>query len=428
MNNIKLERYLHNGRVIVDNHAANLIHAMDAQNAILALNLGQHAAEALDKHAVSFIAAQAEPTLCPFGTELIARCDEVNTLPINRLGELQGLLVDLMAFIVNHETEDGKLTAAVGNKALESMPYWNSLDVYTKEAGFKCLGNGHFSLAYSHPKMPGKVIKVGLKKEDSGAAYVAFCRMHQGRVGIPVIHDVQRHKGCYTVVMDHLKCAQDATRGEVLLADHYKAVREAVETGCAPDCTNADAYLKELCETGEMINKFFKGIARFDMHRGNVMLDKAGNLIVTDPVSFSHDDREFSVNPEDLLAEVEVIAQAAMIKRCKARWMKHQPWAITVRKQAKKAKKAEFKKHRVEEVQMHREQDRLDALWVAHERAEEIAGVRAWGRIHWRNRQGAIINIKDQLVAKEHYEIQKALVGGRQLPMDARLDAQFFRG
>ena len=68
-----------------------------------------------------------------------------------------------------------------------------------------------------------------------------------------------------------------------------------------------------------MIHKFFYGIASFDMHSGNIMFTKDGKPVITDPVSFSADkDREpFSLEPEDLLAEIEQIAHDKMIERCK---------------------------------------------------------------------------------------------------------------
>ncbi|MFK9897413.1 hypothetical protein ACJEQF_25290, partial [Klebsiella pneumoniae] len=62
-------------------------------------------------------------------------------------------------------------------------------------------------------------------------------------------------------------------------------------------------------ETCQMIHKFFHGIASFDMHSGNIMFTKDGKPVITDPVSFSADrDREpFSLEPEELLAEIEQI-------------------------------------------------------------------------------------------------------------------------
>lgn len=218
---------------------------------------------------------------------LSARLESIRNLPINQIADRQPMLVRLMADIVNYETENGKLTK---QKPLEMQSYWTSLNELTKAAGFIKLGNGHFSVAYKHPMLPGKVLKVGLKKEDSGAAYVAFCRMHAGREGIPVIHDVQRFEGCYIVVLDELL--------PVGYDEWYQHGSQAICDAVHDSQFNLEDYSRkpstEFLETCRLIHEFFKGIAKFDMHPGNVMIDpKTGKLIITDPVSFTKE-------PEDV--------------------------------------------------------------------------------------------------------------------------------
>ena len=251
----------------------------------------------------------------------------IRELPINELDKRQPMLVDLLAQIVNHETQDGAITAAAGNTALERMDYWQTLAEVVADCGFVRLGNGHFSAAYKHEMLPGKVIKVGFKKEDSGAAYVAFCRMHQGRAGIPTVHDVQRHAGCYTVVLDELQEFRRAEGGD--LGDQFDCVSWAIDAGYSmakmleefPECIKYTA----LIETAIEIRKFFSGIACFDIHSGNVMVDRTGNLMITDPVSFSHGKEELPMDVEGLIAEVEKAAQLRMIERCRVRKASRNP-------------------------------------------------------------------------------------------------------
>ncbi|WPH66115.1 serine-threonine kinase [Klebsiella phage Rappa3] len=246
-------------------------------------------------------------------TDMQERLDAIRNLPICELDKRQPLLVELIADIVNCETSDGDDTDS--GCGLERQDYWQTLKIKAKDAGFNLLGNGHFSAAFKHTLLPGKVIKVGFKKEDSGAAYVAFCRMHQGRVGIPNVYHVARHTGCYTVVLDELEPCQ---RRENETHEHYADLANYfVETDEEPE----EHHEKDLAfiETCQMIRKFFYGIASFDMHSGNIMFTKDGKPVITDPVSFSADrDREpFSLEPEDLLAEIEQIAHDKMIERCK---------------------------------------------------------------------------------------------------------------
>lgn len=234
-------------------------------------------------------------------TDMQARLDVIRNLPICELDKRQPLLVELIADIVNCETSDGDDTDS--DWGLERQDYWQTLKIKAKDAGFNLLGNGYFSAAFKHELLPGRVIKVGFKKEDSGAAYVAFCRMHQGRVGIPNVYHVARHAGCYTVVLDELEPCQRRENDE---HDHYADLAlYVVECDDVPE----EHHEKDLAfiETCQMIHKFFHGIASFDMHSGNIMFTKDGKPVITDPVSFSADrDREpFSLEPEDLLAEIE---------------------------------------------------------------------------------------------------------------------------
>ncbi|WAW44397.1 serine/threonine kinase [Klebsiella phage Kp_GWPB35] len=246
-------------------------------------------------------------------TDMQARLDVIRNLPICELDKRQPLLVALIADIVNCETSDGDDTDS--DWGLERQDYWQTLKIKAKDAGFNLLGNGHFSAAFKHELLPGRVIKVGFKKEDSGAAYVAFCRMHQGRVGIPNVYHVARHAGCYTVVLDEL---EPCNRSGNHLHDHYADLAYYFVEG-EPDPEDYAEADRPFIETCQMIRKFFHGIASFDMHSGNIMFTKDGKPVITDPVSFSADrDREpFSLEPEELLAEIEQIAHAKMIERCK---------------------------------------------------------------------------------------------------------------
>ena len=256
-------------------------------------------------------------------TDMQESLEVIRNLPICELDKRQPLLVALIADIVNCETSDGDDTDS--DCGLERQDYWQTLKIKAKDAGFELLGNGHFSAAFKHALLPGRVVKVGFKKEDSGAAYVAFCRMHQGRDGIPNVYHVARHAGCYTVVLDELLPCK---RSEDDFHDHYADLAyQFVEcTGYSPEDYDEDD--QPLIETCQMIRKFFYGIASFDMHSGNIMFTKDGKPVITDPVSFSHDretSKPFPLEPEELLAEVEQIAHDKMIERCKRNKDKRDP-------------------------------------------------------------------------------------------------------
>lgn len=290
------------------------------------------------------------------------RLDAIRNLPICELEKRQPLLVALMADIVNCETSDGDDTDSAWG--LESQDYWQTLKIKAKDAGFNLLGNGHFSAAFKHELLPGKVIKVGFKKEDSGAAYVAFCRMHQGRVGIPNVYHVARHAGCYTVVLDELEPCQRRENDE---HDHYADLAYYfVESDSDPEEHAEDD--QPFIETCQLIRKFFYGIASFDMHSGNIMFTKDSKPVITDPVSFSQDrEREpFSLEPDVLIAEIEQIARDKMIERCKRNKAKRDPDGELriARRKANKERRARRKAHARwrKEREREREQYHVDAL------------------------------------------------------------------
>lgn len=357
----------------------------------------------------------------------VSRSEVIKSLGVAEAGLKQVMLVALMADIVNHETEHGELTQKAGNQALEDMDYWTTFKAITKDCGFTWLGNGHFSVVFSHESMPGRVLKVGLKKEDSGSAYAAFCRMHQGREGIPNIYDIQRHDGCYTVVLDHLKRFDGSASKAENLKELATYLIESSERH--PVAETWDAQSAALAETSLLIREFFRGIARFDMHAGNVMIHpKSGALIITDPVSFTNKlKHEFKVSAEDLVAEVEAIELARKIDQCRNRKAKCDP-------------KGDFQQHR-KAVRKHRKKlerhhkERIDAGKI--KRQEERAKNRVLARLgatldtKWRDEAGIKVFWENetpimQKVADERLLADlNAIANGRDLLIDKRIDAMF---
>lgn len=206
---------------------------------------------------------------------------------------------------------------------------------------YKHLGHGFFSAVYSEPADASVVYKVGFKKDDSGAAYAAFCRNNQGRAGIPVVHNIEMlPTGQYVVMMDRLQSNDELTEfirdviskingivcgcfngvfvnevGESWVREKAMEFMNSLATAWAtrePDSGgdyrvdkfwvmyNADfeaiekflsaetiEYMVEYAVTAYRIHMFFRGLASFDMHDGNWMINDAGLPVITDPVSFS---------------------------------------------------------------------------------------------------------------------------------------------
>lgn len=361
-------------------------------------------------------------------TEAQSALEAIRNLQIERLNERQPMLVALAAAIVNDETQDGQLTQAAGNTALERMDYWQTLAERMRDVGFIKLGNGHFSAAYQHELLPGKVIKVGFKKEDSGAAYAAFCRMNQGREGIPTVYDIQRHAGCYTVVLDYLEPLKECAFGESdKVRHHYHAARGIIEYNdhdYADEYPISDAFIK----TCEDIRAFFMGIASFDCHSGNMMKRPGTHeLIITDPVSFSCDKlkpNEFHCDPDELIAEIEAIKVQEAIERCRQRKAKRDPngtFQANRKKRVKWRRKAAKREKRNAKVLT---KMRMDAN---QNRRDEPRARMVWGDKHWRNAwmhhnnlSFAELERKAAAVMMMHDEVR--IQWGKPLHIDAYLD------
>lgn len=354
-------------------------------------------------------------------TDITNALDAIKALPMTRLNERQGLLVGLLAEMVNVETSDGEGTEL--NECLEGQDWWQTLDCLTRDAGFRRLGNGHFSAAYSHPLLPNRVIKVGFKKEDSGAAYTAFCRMHQGRAGIPNIYDVQRHAGCYTVVLDAL--IECDSWGNDEHEKYAEIAREVIENK-SQEYNHLTGWDGEFVETCKEIRKFFDGIARFDMHAGNIMFTRGDVPYITDPVSFSQkkDKSAFSLEPEVLLQEIEEMAHQKVIDKAIDRHARH-AMRKQMRQMKRKARKQReldkklYKQRLVEWRQANRKELRNE------QRAQDALGLNHWRDVWCNVFAQDFKEFEACVAAKVIVHDMVAIQAGQALAVDKMLDARF---
>ena len=168
----------------------------------------------------------------------------------------------------------------------------DAVDLCTDTA-FDYLGGGYFSIVVSHPELEGYAIKVGLKKEDSGATYAAFCRDRPNKFYPKILH-IESCADAYFVVMPkympmeaYNSCddfgrmfnewAEDDTFTDRSF-QHLPSKQEVWDSVYGEGCT----------EAARAIVRFFRDIATIDMHNENVMFDPIGmHVVFTDPVSFT---------------------------------------------------------------------------------------------------------------------------------------------
>jgi hypothetical protein len=155
-----------------------------------------------------------------------------------------------------------------------------------EKAGWTYCGSGYYSAAFFNK---GLAVKIGFKPEDSALMYAAWCRANQGRVGVPVIHQLKAEGTAFIILMDRLSAvAGELEEGtscyDARLSCELLSIQETMRMG-------VDGWGKhmEICRTAMDIRDFFEGIAHIDVCPANVMLDRDNNLIITDPVSFVGD-------------------------------------------------------------------------------------------------------------------------------------------
>lgn len=384
-------------------NAANIIHAMNAAHHVV-------------------------PTVYQ---ALEYRMKALKALPIDRLDERQPGLVGILADLVNYETDCG--CDVDDTEYVNSQDWWGSLVAMARELGYTFLGNGFFSAVFSHVSLPGRVIKVGFKKEDSGAAYAAFCRANPGLQGLPLIHAIARHEACYTVVLDHLK-PYSAKSPEVL--DQYNIVKTQIlnrDSDAWDFCEAYDEVTQGLQGTAAHIREFFYGVAGFDMHEGNVMLDHNDNIVITDPVSYTNglgEPDDFRVDFEALLEEIQAMKLEEAIEKWQQRHLRKLSKA-----QNRKAHRAQ--KRRMAKIKAECEVMRKLASAVRHDddRAFElVVGVKPEARylnnrwvqpeglrVHWKNS----IRVIHEKNVERHNRMVMDINMGRPLDIDKRLDAMF---
>ena len=207
---------------------------------------------------------------------------EMFSMPVLDMVSAARWLYDL---VEGHLSGVGKYDRTPGDN-----PYWNPLVKSALEAGWELLGSGHFSAVFTHAQHSDLAFKVGFKKEDAGAQYAAWCRANAGKgLRIPEILMMGRFKEAYVVVMPKYT----PMRSPHKYSDEFGQAAAILNYGSGHG-------VGELQDTARAIREFFNGMAAFDLHAANAMVDAEGHIIITDPVS---ETRQGSDDPEVWVAE-----------------------------------------------------------------------------------------------------------------------------
>ncbi len=237
---------------------------------------------------------------------------------------------------VTNLANNALMGSSVADLSIENQSWYERIVLSFREAGITVLGSGYFSMAVTLEALAGRVIKLGFKKEDSGAAYAAYSidRIACGKqlVGVdfdnvPKVEFMRRYENCYAVVMpkyqtfnEVINDTQYRPTDRMFLKLQFEIAKGLIDFGKLDGNKTIEGFammagryckgfeemqaLLQVCDTRKEalesfmiqcknIRTFFKDIAAFDTHDENVMVKwVAGqaHLVITDPVSFTQYD------------------------------------------------------------------------------------------------------------------------------------------
>ena len=138
------------------------------------------------------------------------------------------------------------------------------------------VGGGYFSGVVRHIGFPGVVFKISMRPDDAYKAYALWVRQNPGK-HFPVIYSIH-HIGDVAVY------ALKEYRPLSMLQDFN--TWDFIERAATHRPNRV--YRRSLCSAVCSVRKFFKGVARIDIHGENLMFDpETKQVIITDPVSFN---------------------------------------------------------------------------------------------------------------------------------------------
>lgn len=145
------------------------------------------------------------------------------------------------------------------------------------------IASGYFSSVWTIPGNPFQVLKVSHREGDACRHYMRWVFDQPSRHA-PKIHSIDYHDELMLVVMDRYYRHRDWA---LFQNDRSKVWGNAVITGVRPPDPLDD--FEVFCAK---VRDNFTGY-KFDLHRDNLMMDRNGYSILTDPVSFcsTHDER-----------------------------------------------------------------------------------------------------------------------------------------
>ena len=185
-----------------------------------------------------------------------------------------------------------RLITAVGIKPhlyAAQQPVYGPLVRLLSLAGWTVSGSGYFSIAFFNG---GLALKVSLRaSNDAARDYLEWCKDNAHLPGVPCLYALGDYGHSYVVLMDRYtpitgELDEDGALYDPSVAAEYAEVKGALETGSFGSFATA--------KTAAAIRDTFLDVGVMDCHSGNVMLDRHGCMVITDPLGMSVGDYGYS--------------------------------------------------------------------------------------------------------------------------------------
>lgn len=219
---------------------------------------------------------------------------------------LDGGMTDAALFGLNltptqEEIDVAKTEAALFSKAAEALvdkvgllprlhiyqqPIYGPLVRMLSLAGWTVGGSGYFSVAFYKG---GLAIKLSLRGQaDAALDYLKWVMEQDSLAGLPTVYALSESEFTSMALMERYECARPLLNRksghyDLELDIEYAEIEDVLENG------KEDSLGHATTETAWAIREAFDGKGWFDMHHGNVMVDRDGNLVITDPIGRSRE-------------------------------------------------------------------------------------------------------------------------------------------
>jgi hypothetical protein len=182
-----------------------------------------------------------------------------------------------------------RLVAKLGLRPGEyarNQPIFGPLVRLMALAGWTLSGSGFFSVCFYRG---GLAIKLSLRGAgDAAIAYAHWAKDNNDVAGVPMVYAIGEWSHCAAVLMERYEQVghlidPDSDHYDPAFGYEFDAIKASLEQGIEGD----PAFTTS--STALTIRNQFAGVGQYDMHYDNVMQDRKGNIIITDPLGRSRD-------------------------------------------------------------------------------------------------------------------------------------------